>query len=619
MRTQSSLGNLKKFNRTDIAMEGFLSIGKVIKVNHKWHTANVEVIDTGDIIVGSDETEGKYSCRILENFAGSGVHGVYGSITPIAVGDYVLVGWLRARKAQPVILGCFHSLNTEKNPLPKQYPVTEDDEKYGHTAITYTQDFRYVSGKGEFELSHHSKAFVVGSERYLNDETDGFDYKDLHVKDPYTDDTIGTDEKHFTPLDILAVIRNKFAEGGSYLKMLLSGKDNMMRLTQYREDEPEKLMYMELDTEGMYKFRRQLDSNVHGEAKEYTEITVDSFGNVTIGYFNNEKNMHTLMSINTESNTYSVSRLDEDGNTMDFGLSKEDVSLSHVRKKEKTSMSFAMTKNSISLSKQDKEDSAAISIAEDDSMSLSTTQNFGAQAKENLSISAKNIMLQAEENISLAAAQNINLGAGDKVIATPELHTPELHADIIYAGAIVCGGTIIEAGLQEGGFDVNDPNPQDALGGVTLEEFMKNSQYAPGSWLYCVETVKAMLAAQGLEYSQATTTTYDFGGFKTTVHPDCSGTVTAMLSLYTGQPMSQLSSYNFVSRSSLPGFTKQAWSGWDNLRTGDIIARNGHVEVFAYRENGVNYVWNAGSTGSVQSAKPTRSGHSSYSTVWRAT
>ena len=79
-----------------------------------------------------------------------------------------------------------------------------------------------------------------------------------------------------------------------------------------------------------------------------------------------------------------------------------------------------------------------------------------------------------------------------------------------------------------------------------------------------------------------------------------------------------MSSSEYTSKKSLSGFEKLPWTGWGNLRQGDIISRSGHIEVFAYNQKSQHYVWNAGSTSSVQSPTPTLSSHRSYTTVWRA-
>ena len=61
------------------------------------------------------------------------------------------------------------------------------------------------------------------------------------------------------------------------------------------------------------------------------------------------------------------------------------------------------------------------------------------------------------------------------------------------------------------------------------------------------------------------------------------------------------------------------WSGWNKLKEGDILARDGHAEIFAYNKNGHHYVYNCGSSKSCNNPNPTISGHDSYTDVWRNT
>ena len=61
-----------------------------------------------------------------------------------------------------------------------------------------------------------------------------------------------------------------------------------------------------------------------------------------------------------------------------------------------------------------------------------------------------------------------------------------------------------------------------------------------------------------------------------------------------------------------------SWPGWDNLQEGDIIARSGHVEIFAYNKNGQHYVYNAGSKNAINANSTTGTGHpQGYTGVWR--
>lgn len=288
MRPQSSLGDMSTRGRQDLNMNGMLMIGKVTKVHHKWHTADVVIIDTGNIIAGSSVTEGKFACRILERNAGYDEElGVsYGSITPIQKGDFVLVGFLRNLKSQPIILGAFHSLDSKLNLLPDEYPVKGDDTKYESLTVTRTQDYKWFSGTGELEMSHHSKAFVVGSTRDLDDSRDGFDFEDLHVKDK-NGKTIGLGEEHFTPLDFLIVLKDKFDSAVSgFLKLWVSAKKGIFRIS--KDARNDKLTFIELKEDNTFRIKQQLDSHVRDEAKNYTEFVIDGEGNVEINRTNGD-------------------------------------------------------------------------------------------------------------------------------------------------------------------------------------------------------------------------------------------------------------------------------------------------------------------------------------------
>ena len=156
--------------------------------------------------------------------------------------------------------------------------------------------------------------------------------------------------------------------------------------------------------------------------------------------------------------------------------------------------------------------------------------------------------------------------------------------------------------------------------GVVVGNPCPSGSYVNGEWLSIVECVKKAIAATGTEYSQTKTISANLNGNTVSIRPDCSGFVSACLNLY-GSMNTTWSSYNFKNEGSLQGFTKYAWSGWDNLQTGDIIAYRtgdtGHVEIFAYNCGGTHFVYNCGSTYSVRQSGVTPSGTASFQVVWR--
>ena len=144
------------------------------------------------------------------------------------------------------------------------------------------------------------------------------------------------------------------------------------------------------------------------------------------------------------------------------------------------------------------------------------------------------------------------------------------------------------------------------------------------TWLETVQLVKTKIAEQEPGYSQEKWINVTLDGKTFSVRTDCSGFVTACLKF-----MGILSaSANATSRSFAAkkfqelenhGFKYIKFTSWESLKTGDIIALDGHVEIFAYNKDGKHYVFNAGSDSSINSKTVTASTHEKYTTVWRKT
>ena len=141
-------------------------------------------------------------------------------------------------------------------------------------------------------------------------------------------------------------------------------------------------------------------------------------------------------------------------------------------------------------------------------------------------------------------------------------------------------------------------------------------------WLDAVQIVKSEVAKQHPGYSKEKWINITVGGKKYSTRTDCSGVVTTMLKVLGVLSMSanatskSFADENFSELKS-KGFRSSEFKSWESLKTGDIIALDGHVEIFAYIKDGKNYVFNAGSDTAINSAKPTVSTHDKYTTVWR--
>jgi hypothetical protein len=138
-------------------------------------------------------------------------------------------------------------------------------------------------------------------------------------------------------------------------------------------------------------------------------------------------------------------------------------------------------------------------------------------------------------------------------------------------------------------------------------------------WLNIVSRVKAAIGNQHLGYSQSKYITVTLDGVSKTNRRDCSGFVSLCVAYYTNSNYNATSTdYNKSNNSTLQnaGFGYLSWPGWDQLKPGDIIARSGHVEIFAGNENGQHNVYNCGSDTSCNTPGTTTDS-SSYTSVWR--
>ena len=138
------------------------------------------------------------------------------------------------------------------------------------------------------------------------------------------------------------------------------------------------------------------------------------------------------------------------------------------------------------------------------------------------------------------------------------------------------------------------------------------------TWISQIETVKKAVAEQAPTYQDPMYRDIYIDGAPFKYRVDCTGLVD-LICHYGGylDKNHYPASSEWTSGVKLDGFTKMEWPGWDGLQRGDIIARDGHVEIYSHTENGQHYVWNGGSTKALSSAVPTVSGHSGYTTIYR--
>ncbi len=138
-----------------------------------------------------------------------------------------------------------------------------------------------------------------------------------------------------------------------------------------------------------------------------------------------------------------------------------------------------------------------------------------------------------------------------------------------------------------------------------------------GTWVSTVEAVKkAMCHASGGKYSQTAKCNITINGKSFSARTDCTGFVSACLKAF-GSDIGSPDSYTFTRGINIKGFTKMKWPGWDKLIKGDIMARNGHAEIFSHNEGGKHKVWNFGGKYSAPYEGVTGSSHDSYTVIYR--
>lgn len=300
-----------------------LQLAKVLKVHHKHGTADVRVVRSNDVISSSEENQGKFAARMLTSSAhydnNQGMPS--GTYEPILEGQLVVIGFLDGFKNQPVILGSFHNTFEEHtNVLPYHYPIdpTESGEQrreYSkYLKIFPAQGYHRVDGLGGVEISHPSKSFLkidTDHEDVVSDGHNTYGHEDLSEKNPNTNLTYcGYEDTTASPARILFVhtVDGYTPEGKELDKWtkIFVDKDGTLRIT--RDNNDDRLSYIQMDAKGNMLLRRQNDSPEHHSGSKYTEIALEEDGTCRL-----ERNTGTDQSsititpagdINGKSNNY---------------------------------------------------------------------------------------------------------------------------------------------------------------------------------------------------------------------------------------------------------------------------------------------------------------------------
>ncbi|MDP4224909.1 MAG: hypothetical protein Q8910_00870 [Bacteroidota bacterium] len=327
--TQPHLGKRKEVYKPESNMQGYMAIARVLRIHHKNSTADVQIINTGDVFSCGTDKQGKYAPLICTTDAGYDKTSMtsWGTIEPIIEGQLVVLAFLDHSKSKPIILASVHDTeNIIKNVLPSLYPLdttesTQRKEARKHLKVFPSQLYHRVDGDGGVEISHPSKTFLkMDTDPYnvIDDSHDGFDHERLSEMDPVTSQVrCGKTEETSFPLNILFSHRTSSVdEDTTWTKAFLS-KDGMLRLT--RDNRDGKLSYFEVGKSGGMKMRRQMDSATHNSGNLISEVKVNEDGSCTMSV----TSPMGSSSINVTNNSMSLNHptgsyisMDKDGNIM---------------------------------------------------------------------------------------------------------------------------------------------------------------------------------------------------------------------------------------------------------------------------------------------------------------
>lgn len=312
-KLQSTLGRLETNHRPDTNMGGSMSVARVVKVHHKSATADVILVNSGDIYSSEPAKEGRFAARILQrnSFYDEKSQRYWGSLEPYAEGSLVLVAFLDGMKARPVIMGAFHRPRNIENVSPIQYPLREKNPGYERREALKRLDvlpnmtYSKVDGEGNIEKTFGNKSFFVvynesaDSQNAITDRHDGFNHDDLSENDKRTGLTIDTDwAESQTRHKVLYVHRDR--ENKTLTKVFID-VEGMLRIT--RDNNDGKLSYIELGKGGEILFRRQLDSDEHGEGTKVASVTITDTGEILNEWVNGDDVSKVTISENVNVET----------------------------------------------------------------------------------------------------------------------------------------------------------------------------------------------------------------------------------------------------------------------------------------------------------------------------
>lgn len=293
-RLQSTLGRVRQDRVGNYAFNmSSLTIGKITKVHHQRGTVDVETM-IGEKY--TDSNKGYFAPKIPQRFGyyDEETGKAWGTVTPVCVGMWVILGFVNKLKAQPIILAIISDnldetknvYSIEKRQLSESIEGYDRKEALKSLSVYPSMAWSKINGSGDIEFSHPSNSFLAiynsdtDSQDQLIDAHMGFDHWDLSEMDYNSNPLESAYESDKKPPRMLFVHRSAHERSETTWTKMYIDEKGTFRLT--RDPNDDTLTYMEFTEKGDFRLRRMLDSPYTYEVKDYTELYADREGDMEL-------------------------------------------------------------------------------------------------------------------------------------------------------------------------------------------------------------------------------------------------------------------------------------------------------------------------------------------------
>lgn len=302
IRFQAGLGRVvqdSSIYRKDTKMYE-ITLARVTKVNHMNGTCDVITMD-GTVIAGSIDAKGGGGVRITQSYGGydESTGAKWGQIKPLAIGTWIVIGFLDSQKTNPVMLATLPNSSYSFN---SQTSLIENKAGWNRMEALKTLDvhpdmsYNKIDGEGNREITFANKSFfktfnkTVDPDDTFTDSHMNFDFNDLSEIDETGYPIQSKFDESKTPNKMLFVHRTDFDDEKTTWTKFYLGMDGLFRLT--RDNNNKTLSFMEYSKDGSFKVKRILDSSYDEDGKQYSQFVIDKNGEIVLSKVDNDKATH---------------------------------------------------------------------------------------------------------------------------------------------------------------------------------------------------------------------------------------------------------------------------------------------------------------------------------------